>query len=427
MGSVSVWGGSLRWSSAFAVLLVSVAALPLGLLFSVGPLDFIHVIVSVAIVVSALSRIGFGTAPWRWHPSATWLFALLIIYLASMVTARDQLIAAHTILISVLGGLLALTVHSICDSAARWRILLTVLVAVGSLVAVYGFATGGAVQTQAAGAGALSGRAVGVFTDPNQLGTFSAAMMMVAWGLALGTRIWQLRSLAIACAVLSAMSLIVSFSRGAWLGALAGTVVLIVVTVKYHRKMSLQILVFTAAVGIPVSLAAAPQIVTLVSERLSSILEPGSNPNDNRPFIYREAFRQVLQHPLLGQGPGNFPATSQLAERIGTAVEAVHAHNLLLQVASEAGLIAVAVLIAFVAGLARRTQRAWTMLPRSEAVVVLGLACALLSVLVQGIVDYTLGNPILYYLVWAIIGALFAVTQRVETMSKSLTSERTMQ
>lgn len=427
LSSHSVWRSPVRWSFPFAALLACVATLPLGVAFSLGPLNFIHLTAAALIVISVVSRVSVGATPWRWHPSDSWLLGLLFVYLASTITARDPLVAAHTLLISVLGGALALTVHTVCATAVRWRIMLTVLVAAGTLVAVYGFATRDAVQAQSAGAGALTGRAVGVFTDPNQLGTFSAVLLMVAWAQALGARKWPLRLLAMACAVLSAVNLVLSFSRGAWLGALAGALLLTILTVRYYRKWALRIAALAAIVGVPAFLIAAPQEYSLVTGRLLSILEPGSNPDDNRPFIYREAYRQIQQHPVLGQGPGSFSPTSLLAERTGMAVDAVHAHNLLLQVAAEAGVIAAAMLIMFAAGLARRTWKMWTELPRSEAVMGMGLVSALLSVLVQGMVDYTLGNPILYYLVWIVLGALLAVTRRAGAAKTSNIEQRTLQ
>ncbi|WP_167389507.1 O-antigen ligase family protein [Brevibacterium antiquum] len=294
-------------------------------------------------------------------------------------------------------------------------------------MAVYGFATRGAVQAQSAGAGALSGRAVGVFTDPNQLGTFSAVLLMIAWAQALVARNWPIRILAILCAVLSAVNLVVSFSRGAWLGAFAGALLLMVLTVKYYRKWTLRIVALATVVGIPAFLIAAPPESSLVTGRLLSIFEPGSNPNDNRPFIYREAYRQIQEHPVLGQGPGSFSPTSLLAERTGMAVDAVHAHNLFLQVAAEAGVVAAALLVMFAAVLAQQTWKMWTEVPRYEAAMGMGLVSALLSVLVQGMVDYTLGNPILYFLVWIVLGALFAVTKRARDAKTNRFEEGTVQ
>ncbi|HCG56534.1 O-antigen ligase family protein [Brevibacterium sp.] len=427
MNSQSVCWGPVRWSFPFAGLLACVAALPLGVALSLGPLNLIHLTAAAVIVISVISRVVAGTTPWRWHPSAIWLLGLLLVYLASMITTRDPLTAAHTVLISILGGALALTVHTVCVTAARWRIMLTVLIASGTLVAVYGFATRGAVQAQSAGAGALSGRAVGVFTDPNQLGTFSAVLLMIAWAQALVARNWPIRILAILCAVLSAVNLVVSFSRGAWLGAFAGALLLMVLTVKYYRKWTLRIVALATVVGIPAFLIAAPPESSLVTGRLLSIFEPGSNPNDNRPFIYREAYRQIQEHPVLGQGPGSFSPTSLLAERTGMAVDAVHAHNLFLQVAAEAGVVAAALLVMFAAVLAQQTWKMWTEVPRYEAAMGMGLVSALLSVLVQGMVDYTLGNPILYFLVWIVLGALFAVTKRARDAKTNRFEEGTVQ
>ncbi|MEW1987586.1 O-antigen ligase family protein [Brevibacterium casei] len=413
-----------RWSPAFSILLAAVALLPLGLTFSVGPLPLIHFVVVLAVAVAVMARIASGRAPWLWHPSAVWLLVLLVIYLMSTMAARDPAVALRTVFIATLGAALAMTVRSLCSSAQRWRILIAVLVSMGLFVSVFGFATSGSIETQSSGANALTGRAVGVFTDPNQLGTFSAVMVMIAWALALAATTWPLRLLGFLCAGLSAASLLVSFSRGAWMGAAVAAIPLIVVTFRYHLKWSLRITALLVGIGVPVAAVFAPQMWTLVTGRLLSILEPGSNPNDNRPFIYREAYRQILERPLLGQGPGNFTLESITADRVGTAVEAAHAHNLFLQVASEAGIVAAFALLAFGVGLAWRAWRMRAAVSQSDAVLGLGLICAIVAIAVQGMVDYTLGNPILYYLVWIVLGALMAITQPSQGSEHHCVNER---
>lgn len=417
MTNSSAEGGRRPRLFSFVVLLAFVAALPLGVSWSLGPLDLVHFTVIAAVAVTAVMRVGGGLVPWRWHPSATWLLLLVVLQLLSLMGARDPAAAARSVVVMVLGVLLALTIHTACINSNRWRALLLTLVTVGTVGGLYGLDTPGDLQTQFAGGGALDGRAVGLFNQPNQLGTFSAVLLMIGWGQALGARNRAEAWLGTTCALLSAANLVLSFSRGAWIGAALGAVVLLVLTIRRHPKNVLRAAAVLVAVVVPLILLVAPQTTALVVERVASISDPDANPDDNRPFIYREAYRQIVQRPLLGQGPGNFEAASAMAENVGVGVGAWHTHNLALQVGTESGLLSVAALGALAVSVGRRLWRSRAELSGRDAALALGVACAMIAVLGQGLVDFTLGNPILLYLVWTVGGSLLAVTYRRTTWS----------
>lgn len=421
------WDSPADWSFSLILVLIYIASIPFGLSIAAGPLNLLRVTIAAAVIGVAIIRITAGASPWRSHPSALWLAVLAMPYLVSMMTARDPAIALQAGFSAGLGALLAMTVHTVCPTAARWRIALTALTAIGAVAGLYALATAGSVQAQFSGASALFGRPVGIFTDPNQLGTFSAVLLMLAWAQVLGAKTTPERLLAAGCALVSGANLMMSFSRGAWLGAALGACLLLFVTIRLHFKAVVTGAAIAATVGIPVLLVIVPSTVQLIAERVLSIFDPTSNPNDNRIFIYREAYDQILQRPLFGQGPGNFTQASYLAGKSIGSVNAEHSHNLILQISSETGLLSLAAFAIFVLSLARRTWRAWKELAESEAMLLLGLVAALLAVFGQGMVDFTLGNPILFYLVWTIIGVLFAATHRSRSQPRSVLNEGVFQ
>jgi hypothetical protein len=91
----------------------------------------------------------------------------------------------------------------------------------------------------------------------------------------------------------------------------------------------------------------------------------------------------------------------------------------LLTVAAEAGTPAVLLLVGFtlsvgvVALRAIRRLRAWER-PR-DAALVAGLAAALMMVVGQGLVDFTLRNPIIIVVVWSVLGLLLAADRVTRT------------
>ena len=76
---------------------------------------------------------------------------------------------------------------------------------------------------------------------------------------------------------------------------------------------------------------------------------------------------------------------------------------------------AVALIFAFAVSLVVATRRASRQFiadrRRRDRAVMLGCAAALLTVLGQGIVDYTLGNPVIHIAFWTLVGALLVAAR----------------
>jgi O-antigen ligase len=147
-------------------------------------------------------------------------------------------------------------------------------------------------------------------------------------------------------------------------------------------------------------------VVSVLADRLGSLLSGARNPYDDRPAIWRAAVGLWSERPALGVGPGGYPV---LAARDGPlSVSApLHAHSLLLTVGSEQGLVGLAALLGVIAAAVRSVARARTAGGPGEEVLA-GAAAALTALLGQGLVDYPLRNPVLATLVWLLVGLLAA-------------------
>src|SRR5205823_2341949 len=132
-------------------------------------------------------------------------------------------------------------------------------------------------------------------------------------------------------------------------------------------------------------------------------------PYDDRSAIWRDALRQWEAHPLLGTGPGGFKAIAAQGAGPLAAVRPDHAHDLVLTVAAEQGLLGLTALAAvlLVGGLAvlRAGQCDGG---AGEQEMLAGAAAALVTVLGQGLVDYPLRNPVLVAVTWLLVGVLAA-------------------
>ena len=394
-------------------LVAVVASFPIGVSDVPGlQLQLVQLVTLAVAALVALRRLTAGLAPLPWVRGTTWCVAFVLWLVVALPSAPDQQRALRVVVLFAIGTVFATVVAAACRTVADVRRFLAVLV---GLVAIVALTTPfGAGQARAAFGGAVvHGRATGIFAEPNQLGTFCATGALLGLGLCFAARTTRGRLAAGMGSAAAVVGLLLSLSRGSWIGFLLGLVVLLVKLPEARRLLvALAAPLVLVALAIGAFAPTSPQ-VEVVGQRLKSI-SGERNPYDDRPAIWREARRQVEADPLTGQGPGNFPVVSgRVTSEWRTAI-ASHAHNLLLTWGAEAGLPAVAVAVGFGFHLHLRTRRlARAPRLRRDRAVVAGLAAALVGTAGQGLVDYTLHNSVILTVLFALIGAVFAL-ERVE-------------
>ena len=389
-----------------------VLSLPIGLAALPGtPLQVVEGAVLLTGGLVLLRRLGLGQTPLPWHPSMWWAAGLVGCALLSTAGAFATPVAIKTDAALVAGVVLALTVLAACRTGGDIRRVVWLFLAVGTVMAAIGLTTAGSLQS-VYGGGVVHGRLEGTFGQPNELGSFSAMVLMVSMGCFLGARSGRERLGAAVAAVTTLAALLLTLSRSAWIGTVLGGVVLVVLLPGSRRVL--------AGLGIPVVLAAAlfgafqpdaPQ-VQVVKERLDTITDPAANPYDDRPSIWQEARREIDAKPWLGWGPGNFREVSARSASRAQSVQALHAHNALLTVGAEVGLPAVAMVLGFTVALALALRRALKQLRTSrDAPIAAGVGCALVAMAGQGLLDYTLTNAVLFLTVWLLVGLTLSATR----------------
>ena len=246
-------------------------------------------------------------------------------------------------------------------------------------------------------------RITAAFTNPNDLGGYIATVMILVLGLGifLKGRVFQRVLLLCGIAPLSLVCLIMTGSRGAWLGAFFGVVTLIVLT---RRKIAL--------VAAALIMASAFLMPYLVSARQGGVFHAKDISVEDRQLIWKSSLRMLKEKPILGHGLGTFMENYPRYRLYG--YEIVYAHNCFLQIAAETGL---ASLIIFLWALMRFFVLFWRRLRREAPDIyyraaALGLAGAFQVSIVQSLVDtnlYALRMAVLFWLVLALgTGALIS-------------------
>ncbi len=254
-------------------------------------------------------------------------------------------------------------------------------------------------------------RASGTFSQPNPYAGFLGLVLPVALSLAIQAcgevlrmparwRQWLWAAFFAGATALIAAALLASWSRGGWLGAVAGVGVVIVARSRRAAILAgVAVLLLLLAVLLgSVSAAQLPQPITARLQEIPAFFGAG-NPlgqevnDDNFAVIerlahWKAAERMFTAAPLLGVGPGNYAAAYDIYRLPAWTEPLGHAHNIYLNVLAESGIIGFAgfvvlwsVSVAFV--LRRRSARygQWT------AAFAIGVLGVLAHLAVHSVVD----------------------------------------
>jgi O-antigen ligase len=181
-----------------------------------------------------------------------------------------------------------------------------------------------------------AGRGTGIFGNTNDMALHLVSILPISVALLFGSKGVVRKLLYGACAAVMISAIVLSYSRGAFLGMV---VVLLFIALKLGRsrrvEIALAVLGFAAAIAL-----LAPN---KYGSRLLSIVIPSLDPEGSADSRRGELFRSIyvaLRHPLLGIGMGNYQPEM--------SYKGLVTHNSYTQVASEMGMTALACYMMFI-------------------------------------------------------------------------------
>lgn len=273
--------------------------------------------------------------------------------------------------------------------------------------------------------GNLGGRAVGTLDNPNMLGEYLIMIIPIAAAMLVGQGEGMKRFPAfLSCAVMGAC-LVLTWSRGAWIGLMFGLVVFMFM---WHRR-SLWI-VFAGIISLPILPSILPASIV---NRFMSIGNLSDSSTSYRVYIWRSSVAMIKDNLFSGIGVGQGAWNRVYPTYAYMGVEAApHSHNLYLQILLEIGIFGLLAFAAFIVLLyssgftlfselssplsgadltgfctssdeqdaERGRRRAKIQLRVSAA----GPLCGIAAVLLQGLTDYTWYNYRVFLMFWLIAG-----------------------
>jgi O-Antigen ligase len=240
---------------------------------------------------------------------------------------------------------------------------------------------------------------VAIYNNTNELALFEVPLLALAGAVVLhATDAWLRRAAGLFFAI-AGVTILASFSRGGY--------------------MALAVVVLVLALSLPIRLWLVPLLLVLgvlfsrlppVASRLGHEVD-FNDPNNSlglRLKVWEATLRMLRAHPIFGGGLSGFPKTVEPYRAAVGADRLQYPHNVLLNFWTETGLLgAVAFGWLLVQGF-RYTLRGWRRASQAWRPYHLGVALALVAIVVHGLVDVPYWKNDLSAEFWILLGLSWA-------------------
>jgi O-antigen ligase len=223
----------------------------------------------------------------------------------------------------------------------------------------------------------------------------------------LSSKTWTWRLFYLCCCGVMCVCMILTFSRGAWLGLLlAGAVFLLLLNPRF---------ILLAPFALVALYFVMPETVIT---RFTSIGNLGDQSTSYRVYIWMGVLAMLKDYWLCGIGPGDTAFNMVYPAYSYNTIVAPHSHNLFLQIICDAGICALVIFLVLLFVYFRMMCRA---LSREKdwksRMYQLAFTSGVCGFLVQAMTDYSFYNYRVMFLFWAYL-ALGALSTRRSNMAE---------
>jgi len=244
----------------------------------------------------------------------------------------------------------------------------------------------------------LATRVYATLENPNVLAEYLVLVIPVTLGALWTTGKFARKAIYAGLTGALILCLVLTFSRGAWLGLVLALVVFAIL-----KEPRLFILFMVLALIFPLFMP------TVVLDRIASIGSMEDSSNAFRVTIWIAAFRMIKDYWLTGIGLGLSAFARVYRDYMIAGTPAQHAHNLYLEMGIEIGIAGVLAFLWMIAsGLARALDRIKT--NDRYSFILAGVVGALGGHLLHGLFDYVWYSPRIVMAFWLVFGMMAALS-----------------
>ncbi len=326
----------------------------------------------------------------------TWIFAFAIVIGISALISISMAESIKIAMLMISFVLFYFVIINTITTKKQLKRILYVLITVATLTAIYGLYQYmfGDVYSQAWLDGEMFEdirmRVYSTLENPNVYGEYLLLIVPLTAALFWTEKGWKKKLYLLVCLGISGVALILTFSRGCWLGILFAIFIL---AVMIDRRFI--ILGIIALISLPFIL---PETII---NRFMSIGNMEDSSTSYRVFIWMGTLAMLKDYWLSGVGMGITSFNTIYPLYSYHNVSAPHSHNLYLQVIVEYGFVG---FLTMVGVMYNYFKEVIISMKKKKNIVLAGLMSGMLGFLLQSMTDHTWYNYRVFLMFWIIIG-----------------------
>ena len=338
-----------------------------------------------------------------------WIILYAVVYLVSTALSLNVPGTLQTGLLRAAFVLFALVIINGITSRRQLDTLIFLCVLVAAVISLYGigqYLFGWGYQSAAWWDAnmfeGISFRVTSTLENPNMMGQYLILMIPLGGAGLLSAKDNKSRIFYFAACAIMCVCMILTFSRGAWLGLLfAGALFFLVINPR---------LILLAPVALVVLWFVLPDTVI---NRFTSIGNLTDNSTSYRVYIWMGTLAMLKDYWLCGVGPGEGAFNTVYPAYSYNGITAPHAHNLLLQIVCDAGIVELLIFLVLLVVYARTLcvaisrEKEWH--SRIHQIALLSGAAGFM---VQAMTDYSFYNYRVMFIFWAYLALGVAASRR---------------
>jgi putative inorganic carbon (hco3(-)) transporter len=304
------------------------------------------------------------------------------------------------------------------NNVRRRLLLVSVLVAVGTLVAAYGlyqYKTGVAPLATWEDP-TLESKAVRIYStlnNPNLLAGYLVPLVPLSISLTVAAMVrgfWLVSAIPFASSLILILATLLTGSRGGYLALIVEIVALAVIAGGYlwQRKPKSRALLLTAAIALPLVGFGCLHFLPSFEQRFSSIFVGREHSSNSfRMNVWLSSLAMLKDNWWLGIGVGNQAFVLAYGLYMHTGYDALGTYCVPLEVAVETGLAGLLIFaLMIVAGLCRGHLGFWAQQPEWQRWLTAGAAAAMIGLMTHGMVDTVFYRPQVQFIFWLVLSLL---------------------
>lgn len=260
----------------------------------------------------------------------------------------------------------------------------------------------------------IKGRTVSTLENPNVLGEYLIIAIPITIALASCAKRKHLSFSFFVTACLDIACLVLTWSRGAWLGLIvAGAFTLFIVSKRW---------LVAGLLCLPAAAAGVTCLGGNIISRFTSILNFSDSSTSYRINIWKSSLQMIKDRLFCGVGVGESAFCSVFPYYAASGItSAFHSHSLYLQITAETGIFSLLIFLVIIFIFAQKSLSfAKRSLTKRNRALALGMFCSVSAFLLQGITDHVWYNNRIYLLFWLLIGLAAAhINQSRESSSEN--------